>query len=899
MSTNNGEKTLLGYHEKNTEKIGIIDPDSLPIFINEKYAPFLITRDHIFNISTEKILRLLRNFKTFNQFKIVKNLVAYILVIPGAIVAIIYLLKLTDVIDSPIVPDNILHFTFWLSVLGVIVLWHDYYRTKSHPTKLPKSENIPAKEKNEIKNEGIKFARYIALESTHFLSEKSIELLSTEIDVKQEKFSSFKLFKEMINDSLTKEILNRAEINELENEFEKFEINEETLPEYNIAGLRNILIYATQAAINTNSKDVDICHIVLAFFDTFPVLQNVLKSKKLSTDVLEASTKFVLKKKYKKEDAGLFNLENTYYQNGGIAKDMVYGWTFILGHFSSDVNLKIANEREEFGIGHKKTIDALTSTVGKVSKNNALLIGEPGTGKSSIIKGLAQRINRGKVPAQLKNKRIIQLDLNGLIARANKYQNLEALVEKAMQELENAENTILYIDEIHELIPAKGKDSGHSLAGIMMPYILESSFPIVGTISYADFKKYFHANQTLENSFDNIEVEEVSAESALEILTAKLPSLEKNFQLYIPIPALVAGVEYAQRYIQDRKLPDSAVNVVEAACSWAQNNNIKRLNSEHIAKAISIQYGIPIQSIDEEEATKLMKLEEKIKSRKIGQDEAVHSIVETLKRARTDVRDPNKPIGTFLFLGPTGVGKTYLAKVVAQEYFDRGEDIIRVDMSEYQDIASISKFLDTSGESQSGQNTISLIDRIKRNPYTVVLFDEIEKAHPNILNIFLQLFDEGRLTSNAGETVSFRNSIIISTSNIGSRIILDALSKDKNLWSEARDRAIIELKQAISPELFNRFDNIIVFKPHDINNLKSITELELQQLANRLSERGISVNWDDTIPMLIANKAHEPGYGARPIRRFIQQNIEGKIAEEIISSKINPGEEVTIKESWI
>ena len=902
MGNISNQKTLLGYHDKHLNKLGTIDPKSLPIFIEERYAPFLVNRDYLFNVSTEKIISLTKNFKSLRKFDIAKRLFANFLIVPGLIVAILYLLQVFNLLEeanqfSPFLYKKLINFSFWLSVLGIIILWHDYYRTKSHPTRLPKSFPISSKEIEDVKMHGFKLGRYSPLEALYFLSEDSLQLITETIDYKT--FNCLKMFERIISEPFTKEVLNRSDLGIYKDSLIDLKISEETLPSYDLAGLRNIVVYATEAAILTESTQIEVCHFLIAFFKAYPILKQILKENKIEVEVLLESAKYLLHQENIRNHSGLFDTTRIYYKNGGIAKNLIYGWTFTLEHFSSDVNEKVANTQEVFGIGHIKEIDALTASVGKLSKNNALLIGQPGVGKSSIIKGLAQKINKGDVPPQLKNKRIIQLDLNGLIAISSQKNNMEELIEKAMQELQKAGNTILYIDEIQELIPAKAEKSGHSIAGVMLPHILESNFPIVGTINYADYKKYFYSNQSLKSAFDTIEIDELSPESTLEILTAKLPFLEANFRTYIPITALLVAIELAQRYIHNRKLPDSAVNIIEATCSWAQSNNIKRITSEHVAKVVSIQHGIPVQSIDAEEATKLMKLEETIKKKVIGQDPAVHLIVETLKRSRTDIRDPHKPIGAFLFLGPTGVGKTYLAKVVAQEYFDRGEDIVRVDMSEYQEVSSISKFLDTGEESESQHHKISLIDRIKSNPYSVVLFDEIEKAHPNILNLFLQLLDEGRLTSNMGETVSFRNSIVICTSNIGSRIIVDSLEKDQSLWMEARDKAIIELRQAISPELYNRFDEIVVFAPHNINNLTKITDLQLQELAKRLDDKGISLDWDSTIPMLIANKAQEPGLGARPIKRYIQKNIEGRIATELISQNTKSGETITLKESWI
>jgi ATP-dependent Clp protease ATP-binding subunit ClpC len=466
-----------------------------------------------------------------------------------------------------------------------------------------------------------------------------------------------------------------------------------------------------------------------------------------------------------------------------------------------------------------------------------------------------------------------------------------------MQELEEAGDVILFVDEFQELIPAKAEKSGHSVAGIMLPYILDSSFPIVGTVNNTDYKKYFYSNESLRQSFTNIEVEEVTLDDALYILETKIDTLEENFNCYITFPALISAVELAHRYIKDRKLPSSAVQTIESACSWAQANNIDILTAEHVAKSVSIQKKINITSISVEETTNLMKLEENIRKKVVGQDEAVSAIVDALRRARTDIRDPNKPIGVYLFLGPTGVGKTYISKVVCEEFFGKDHKMIRVDMSEYQEIESIDKFLGSTGD--SNPQSISLIDQIKRNPHTVVLFDEIEKAHPQILDLFLQIFDEGRLTSNMGETVDFTNAIIICTSNIGSKILLDSLQKSDTLWEEAKSRALIELNHSLRPELLNRFDKVIVFHPHDIENLTKIATLLLEELSERLAQKGFIIKWNDQIPMLIANKAQIPGMGARPLKRYIQDNIEGKIAQEIIEGKLQSGDEIAIKESWI
>ncbi|HRX44224.1 MAG TPA: ATP-dependent Clp protease ATP-binding subunit, partial [Candidatus Dojkabacteria bacterium] len=696
------------------------------------------------------------------------------------------------------------------------------------------------------------------------------------------------------------EIFRRADIKITDEIFSKNNVTKETLPKYSYTAIRSIIIYALNEALLTSSTEIEPKHLILALFNVFPVLRQTLSTQKSSIDILREVIRYQSYEKDKIKRAQHFNPNVAYYRKGGIAKDWVYGYTYVLNHFTKNVNEQVIAERDIYGIGHDDEIEALISVLGKVSNRNALFVGEPGVGKSSIVMGIAQRINSGDVPLQLKDKRVLQFDINGLIAQSSKAQNLEGLVLKAMNELENAKDVILYIDEMQELIPSKANESGHSIAGILLPYILNSKFPILGTVNYADYKKYFYSMESLRQAFTNIEIKEISAVDALQILETKVSQLERNFNIYITFPALITAVELAQRYNKERKLPSSAVQLIEEACSWAQTSGVRIVTGEHVSKVLSNQKGIPIGSVDPQDSTKLMKLEENMKRKIIGQEDAIQALVEALRRAHVDIRNPNKPIGTYLFLGPTGVGKTHISKVLAEEYFGSANSMIRVDMSEYKEIESVEKFLGGVGDSSIlGRSSTSLVDKIKSNPYTVVLFDEMEKAHPQILDLFLQIFDEGRLTSTLGETVDFTHSIIICTSNIGSAMLLETLNDRSVTWQEAKDRAMIELKQAIKPELLNRYDKVLVFHPHDIQNLSNISELLLSELAQRLTEKSITLKWGNLIPQLIASKANDPGLGARPIKRYIQDNIEGNIAKEMIEGRLTSGQEITIKESWI
>jgi len=897
------KKTIIGFHNKDKNTFGIVEKD-FPITTEENKTIFLISRDHFFTIASQQIDSVLKNFLRYKKFNDIKRYIANILVLPGLAIAFAFILKYSTLLDDypeilKIFENPLINTFFGIAIMSVIILWHDFFEDKSHPIQLPKVKSIPQKEIDEIKATGFKFGRYAHLETIHFADEELLEYLC--LFTKEKELQTFELFKSLITSNFeVQQIIRKSGITIDIADFEKEGITSESIPNYPQAGIRSLLIYATEEALLTESKELQPQHLFLSMLKIFSPLQKLLKKNNISLDIFREVCIYNNMEIKRNTRTQYLDTSIPYYRKGGVAKQWIYGYTFILSHFSKEINKIVAQSQDVFGIGHDEEVDALVSSLGKMSNKNALLIGEPGVGKSSLILGLAQRINSADVPLQLKDKRIIELDLNGLIAMSQKEGNTEELIIRAMNELEKAGNTILYIDEIQEIIPRKAEETGHSIAGILLPYILNSKFPIIGSINYSDYKKYFYSNESLRQSFTNIETNEVSGADALRILETKVNSLEKNFNCYITFPALVASVDLAQRYIKERKLPSSAVQTIESTCSWAQSNGIEKITAEHVSKAVSLQKNINITEIDQEESNRLMKLEENIKARVIGQDEAVMAVTEALRRARTDVRNPDKPIGVFLFIGPTGVGKTHLAKVVGEEFFGIRENIIRLDMSEYQDIQSINKFLGASGEENIlGQSSISLVDKIKSNPHTVVLFDEIEKAHPQILDLFLQLFDEGRLTSNQGETVDFTNSIIICTSNIGSKILLDALEKDNSLWEEAKERAILELRQSVKPELLNRFDKVIVFSPHDTSNLAQIATLLLSELSKRLAEKGLTITWSDQIPMLIANKANEPGMGARPMKRYIQDRIEGQIAKGLIEQTIKSGEEINIKESWI
>lgn len=891
-------KIIIGYHDISKKK-AISDTKKFLLESNPDQIPFLLTRDTYFEFQPVNLINLIENKIKEKYFRVIKNRIANILIIPGLLISLGYTLKyigllsqivfLETFLDSPLINTF-----FWIAFLGVIILWHDYYNRKSPFTRLPHLQVMQDSELEELEHNGIQFQRYSHLNPYRYISIEYFEIFYIE----NKNIFVFDVLKNLLELPEISELLKRADIKLEQSKLESLGLTKQKLPNYPRVSINNFILYSLEEALITNSNDIGPIHLFLSLVKTVPELNKLVQKNGSSLNILREITKYIIDSEYRHNPYGSLNPFSQYYRTGGIAKTWIYGYTYILDQFSRDLNEEFAKESDVFGIGHEKEVENLVAILGRPNKKHALLIGEAGVGKSSLIKGLAQRINKGNVPPLLSNARIVQLDINGLIAHSTGKKNIEFVIQKAMNELAKAGNVILFIDDLQELIPAKAQETGHTIADILLPYVSEGKFAIVGTVNFSDYKKYFYTNESFRQSFTNIEVSESSAQDTLKILESKVEILEKSFDIFISFPSLVSSVELAQRYVNNRMLPDSAVNLLEDACSWAKSNGIKQLNAEHVAKIISLQTNISVGNISTQEAEQLISLEERIKHRVIGQDEAVHTISEALRRARADVRDPKRPIGAFLFIGPTGVGKTYLAKVVSKEYFNNDEDIVKVDMSEYMNDDSVSKLLGSESQSKSGQVQNTLLDKVKANPYTVVLFDEIEKASSKILDLFLQLFEEGRLTSTSGEVIDFTNTIIICTSNIAANIVLESLETHQ-LWDETKSRVIIELKQAIRPELFNRFDDIVIFHPQDVDQLAKISDMLLDELYKRLHEKNIELDWDPTIPMLIANKAYEPGFGARPIRRYIQEKVEGQIAQEMINGNIKTGDTVMVKESWI
>ena len=649
-----------------------------------------------------------------------------------------------------------------------------------------------------------------------------------------------------------------------------------------------------------------------------------------------------------------------------------YNSTQTLNQFGSDLT-KVAKEGKlDPVIGRKKEIDRIIQILSRRTKNNPCLIGEPGVGKTAVVEGLAQKIVEGNVPEILKNKRVVTLDISGMVAGAKYRGDFEERIKKALKEVKKAGDVILFIDEIHTIVGAGAAEGAIDAANILKPLLARGEVQIVGATTLNEYRKYIEKDSALERRFQPVTVDEPTIKDSIEILKGLRDKYEAHHNVKITDEAIESAVKLSSRYINDRFLPDKAIDLIDEASSkvrlktytepdkikkleekiakldkekeeaiavqnfekaaelrdkenkekeklekeknsWKEKNikDVRNITSEDIAEVIASSTGIPAQKINQNENEKLKNLDKSLHERVIGQNEAVEAVAKAIKRSRVGLKDPNRPIGSFMFLGPTGVGKTELSKALAENLFGDENDVIRIDMSEYMESHSTSKMIGSPPGYVGFDDGGGLTEKVRRKPYSVILFDEIEKAHPDVLNMLLQILDDGRLTDSHGRTVNFKNCVIIMTSNVGARLITDkkhlgfntGKDSDETLkeYEETKKEVMAELKKGFRPEFINRIDEIIVFHKLTVEELEKIVDIMLKKIKNRLQERDIKLEIDKSAKDLIIKNGTDVSYGARPLRRAIQSMLEDKIAEEILDGNLKKGDiaKVTAKDDKI
>lgn len=635
--------------------------------------------------------------------------------------------------------------------------------------------------------------------------------------------------------------------------------------------------------------------------------------------------------------------------------------TDVLEQYGVDLTQKAAEGKLDPVIGRKSEISRLMQILSRRTKNNPCLVGEPGVGKTAVIEGLAQQIAAGVVPDSMKEKRILTMDLSGMVAGSKYRGEFEERMKRLIQEVKNAGNIILFLDEVHTIIGAGGAEGAIDASNILKPSLARGEVQLIGATTIAEYRKHIEKDAALERRFQPVTVEEPSEEQCLEILEGLKAKYEEHHHVEIEADALKAAVRLSSRYISDRFLPDKAIDVVDEACSKVSLRGFKApesiyqleelieklrvdledairsgdmneatvLNKERedakkkldqtrsrfqkrmsekevvvteddMALVVAEWTKVPVQRLKESESARLQKLEQTLHKRVIGQDEAVSAVAKAVRRGRVGLKDPKRPIGSFLFLGPTGVGKTELSKALAEALFGNEEAMIRVDMSEYMEKHSVAKMIGSPpgyvGHDDGGQ----LSEQVRRHPYSVVLFDEIEKAHPDVFNILLQVLDDGHITDSQGRKVDFRNTVIIMTSNAGAKAIVDPKKLGFNAkedladdYKQMKSNVMKEIKLLFRPEFLNRIDEILVFHPLGKQEMKKIVSLMCNELIKRAKEQlNIKLTIRDSVKKHIVETGTDQKYGARPLRRALQNQLEDRLAEAMLSGEVKRDSEV-------
>ncbi|WP_461813155.1 ATP-dependent Clp protease ATP-binding subunit [Faecalimonas sp.] len=711
--------------------------------------------------------------------------------------------------------------------------------------------------------------------------------------------------------------------------------------------LSYILDNSKAQAIRLHAKKIGTEHMLLAILEDAEcvgarILATLnIQSQKIIQDILQA--------------IGAEPEEYKQFQNGEKTQSSV------LEQYSTDLTQQALEGKLDTVIGREEEIARIMQILSRRTKNNPCLIGEPGVGKTAVVEGLAFRIANGLVPEVMKNKKLLTLDLAGMVAGSKYRGEFEDRMKKLIQEVKAVGNVILFLDEVHTIIGAGGAEGAIDASNMLKPSLARGEIQLIGATTITEYRKHIEKDAALERRFQPIDVEEPTKEQCMEILEGIKSKYEAHYGIVIEQKALEVIVELSQRYITDRNLPDKAIDILDEACSKVslagfkvperihelektlenlakekedavrngqmqeasllnqeqgevkiklenarkhlQRTNKKKkicVTEEAVADVVSAWTKIPVQKLTESETSRLQKLDKILHKRVVGQEEAVTAVTKAVKRGRVGLKDPNRPIGSFLFLGPTGVGKTELSKALAEALFGNEEALIRVDMSEYMEKHSVSKMIGSPpgyvGHEDGGQ----LSEKVRRNPYSVILFDEIEKAHPDVFNILLQVLDDGHITDSQGRKVDFKNTVIIMTSNVGAKAIIepkklgfitteDAEGDYKKMKSNVMD----EVKQLFKPEFLNRIDEIIVFHALNKEEMKKIVTLMCKEFIERVQKQlNIKLVIRDSVKKEIVEKGTDLKYGARPLRRAMQNILEDKMADAILNGEIGSGKQV-------
>lgn len=646
-------------------------------------------------------------------------------------------------------------------------------------------------------------------------------------------------------------------------------------------------ISAAQGRRHTYVTSTD---LFLGLIAVSPAVADSLKELGIHVADLERASSWVEAEDIAKNRWRWWRDEN-FQRAGGVDRGWTSGWTPTMKNLSTDVTAQVASGQVPYIIGRHKEIEEVVHVLERTTKNNVLLIGEPGVGKSSIVDGIAQSILQAAASPVLAESRVIQLSLDAVLGSSTDPRQMEQNFSAALRELVVGK-TILFIDSIEHLVAQTGAGT-IDMSAVLIPFLETGQLKVIGATTMPAFHKFLEPNSGFISHFQTVAVEEPDVQTCVSILQEFAAAIEAKQRVTISLPAIQTAVELAQQYIHDRVLPEKAIDLLDETAANAAHHKKTVVGSEDVAEVVANKTGVPVTQVTQDEATKLNNLETLMHQRLIGQDTAVTAVANALRRSRAGLRDSHRPMAVFLFVGPTGTGKTELAKTIAESYFGAEDAMIRLDMSEYQEPAAINKLIGSPHDSSANASGF-LTTAVREHPFTVILLDELEKAHPQILDIFLQVFDDGRLTDAAGRTVQFNQTIIIATSNAGSRSIQDAITQ-----GYTTDQMMPAVKEMLAqryfrPEFLNRFDDIVLFRQLTVDETVRVAKLMLASVIDRVAAQDIALTVSEDLVRKLAEAGYDPLYGARPLRHLIQDKIENALAKQLLAGTVKKGASIEL-----
>lgn len=856
-----------GYHNKEENSYSIMD-SNLPLLVDEKFSPFLITKGFHYTISTNEIFELLRNYAKTEKFNKNKRIFANLLIVPGLLFALMYIAQAVGLLSAipmlyTLSQSWVADFAFWLAMFGVIILWHEYFRHKTHPVKLPLTERFTEREINTIKIMGVKFGLYKKVAARHFLSEETKELLymNCQISKRKQEVDTFELFTTLLELEEIQELLKRADIKINKKDFADLKITAETFPKFPVASLRSLIIYSLEEAVITESKNIQPLHIFVGMVRVYPALRKILREHGSNLEILRETASYIAQMEPQKSVFSPFNINNAYYKTGGIGHTWIYRFPEKSKQYIRDVTVDVAHERERYGIAQMESVTELISVLERQdSRNKALLIGSTGVGKSSVIKALAQMITWGKAPETLLGYRVVKIGSDFIINNTPKISS--QYFAQLLKSIEADRKTIFYIDNLLQiLLPLSNRKTLNETQNLLQQFIIKSPSPIVSTMHYHDYQRYLKERGEIGDRFTNIEIPVVSQSETIAVLKEKLENIERDNGVYITIPALINIVELSTQKESPYKLPKLAVDLLNTIIKESKAQGIRVIKPQDVeifGPKLFIEHREeqPINELLPEkdiilkpnlltpsEAADKMILQNKIKSQIIGRNETLEKILHTMHSR--EQQEGHNSLGRFMMVGPSGTGKTYMSRIIAKEYFGSHKNFIHIDLSEMRYAADIQKLLMA--------NSLPIEDSRDLQFRGVILIDYIEELNPATGSLIYDLLNTGEVQGQYRRKIDLSQSLVIVTSRIGEEAILTAANEDEALIEDSKRRATLTIRQKISAELLNTFDEIFIFEPYRIDELAKIAEKELERLSVIFLKNSFDLEWEPGVPQVLAN----------------------------------------------